>query len=564
MSSNNDLAVSGSTSPVQGSREAVVRFYMEVFRSKIRTHAPRTLARPHTRTPACAREIINTHARITKACTLARSHARARAHAHTHTRTHSQVPLSEYEYKEKAKEYEAAIAKVAYGVPPLESGLTVRTVAVQSISMPPWNWKRRSFSSSSLSSPSSSLPAAAAAAAAFDMLSSSAAAVATSASSSLASSSSDAPPSNRRLICNTALPEGSMMVQVTIEVETTVAKIDYTWDRLNEHALNEAMSQRCLAPVVVTFDNIDESKSQWWVVIIVISVACCLPCFLCFCCCRSKSEEDVSANIDAQYMELDPEKDKGGEDNPWEQVAWADMLPWQRVCWVELGWTQRKWDLESDPNPATDEMEFTTLQPRQKMAARMLGYTKSMWDGGRHPFTTPTDPDKDFSEWVLAMGPSWKEASGKKFGADPNPWDDFSWVQLPEKYQALWTKLGWHQMAWDQGVDNPNTEFKTFASLPEAKQDAAMALGYTAEIWDAGCHPLTLPDADFEAMRRADAASKAEVPPPPAALTDVSLESKADVEVAMLFCAQCGTKRTTTGKFCANCGAAGAANAATV
>lgn len=359
------------------------------------------------------------------------------------------------------------------------------------------------------------------------------------------------------------------MVQVTIEVETTVAKIDYTWDRLNEHALNEAMSQRCLAPVVVTFDNIDESepgKLEWWgILLIVISVLACVGgTILGVLCCGSKSEEDVSANIDAQYMELDPEKDKGGEDNPWEQVAWADMLPWQRVCWVELGWTQRKWDLESDPNPATDEMEFTTLQPRQKMAARMLGYTKSMWDGGRHPFTTPTDPDKDFSEWVLAMGPSWKEASGKKFGADPNPWDDFSWVQLPEKYQALWTKLGWHQMAWDQGVDNPNTEFKTFASLPEAKQDAAMALGYTAEIWDAGCHPLTLPDADFEAMRRADAASKAEVPPPPAALTDVSLESKADVEVAMLFCAQCGTKQMPTCKFCANCGAAGAANAATV
>jgi hypothetical protein len=219
-------------------------------------------------------------------------------------------------------------------------------------------------------------------------------------------------------------------------------------------------------------------------------------------------------------------------------------------------------------------MEFTKLQPLQKMAARMLGYTKTMWDSGRHPITRPTDPDKDFGEWVLTKGDSWKEAPGKKFGADPNPWDDFSWVQLPEEYRSLWTKLGWHQMAWDQGVDNPNTEFKTFASLPEVKQEAALALGYTAEIWDAGCHPQTLPDADFEAMRRAGAASalnitsqadvslepKADVATVPTSKADVSLEPTADVEMAMLFCAQCGTKQTPTGKWCANCGAAIAAS----
>ena len=375
-----------------------------------------------------------------------------------------------------------------------------------------------------------------------------------------------------------------MMVQVTMEVDTTVDKIDYTWDRLNEHDVNEAMSRRCLAPVVVTFDDVadDDKQLDWWSVLLIV-----FSCLLCvggpwLCCCRPGPKSDMSAyeneNMndvgDAPYIEPDPEKNKGGEGNPWEQVAWADMLPWQRVCWVELGWTQRKWDLESDPNPETDEMEFTKLQPLQKMAARMLGYTKTMWDSGRHPITRPTDPDKDFGEWVVAKGASWKEARGKKFGADPNPWDDFSWAQLPEEYKALWTKLGWHQMAWDEGVDNPNTEFKTFSSLPEVKKQAALALGYTAEIWDAGCHPQTLPDADFEAIRRAGAASalditstadvslepKAAVATEPTSKADVSLEPKADVatEVAMLFCANC-TKQTPAGKFCANCGAATAA-----
>jgi hypothetical protein len=30
-----------------------------------------------------------------------------------------------------------------------------------------------------------------------------------------------------------------------------------------------------------------------------------------------------------------------------------------------------------------------------------------------------------------------------------------------------------HQMAWDEGVDKPNSEFKTFASLPEVRLQAA-------------------------------------------------------------------------------------------
>ena len=108
----------------------------------------------------------------------------------------------------------------------------------------------------------------------------------------------------------------------------------------------------------------------------------------------------------------------------------------------------------------------------------------------------------------------------------------------------------------------------------QVRQQAALALGYSAEIWDAGCHPQTLPDADFEAMRRAGAASalnitsqadvslepKADVATVPTSKADVSLEPTADVEMAMLFCAQCGTKQTPTGKWCANCGAAIAAS----
>jgi hypothetical protein len=58
-------------------------------------------------------------------------------------------------------------------------------------------------------------------------------------------------------------------------------------------------------------------------------------------------------------------KNQGGTDNPWEQVGWADMVFWQRMCWAELGWTQRAWDLDSQPNPATDDMEFAKLAPMQ-------------------------------------------------------------------------------------------------------------------------------------------------------------------------------------------------------
>ena len=38
----------------------------------------------------------------------------------------------------------------------------------------------------------------------------------------------------------------------------------FVFYRLNEHDLNAAMSQSCLAPVVVTFDDVDSSSSNLW------------------------------------------------------------------------------------------------------------------------------------------------------------------------------------------------------------------------------------------------------------------------------------------------------------
>ena len=40
--------------------------------------------------------------------------------------------------------------------------------------------------------------------------------------------------------------------------------------RLNEHDVNAAMAAACLTPVVLTYDDVEESAVQWWVIVIFV------------------------------------------------------------------------------------------------------------------------------------------------------------------------------------------------------------------------------------------------------------------------------------------------------
>ena len=92
---------------------------------------------------------------------------------------------------------------------------------------------------------------------------------------------------------------GQYFVTIDVEITTTVGRIDDTWDKINEHDLNQAFAKKCLPPVVVTYEPVGTFEAPTAVdIMIIVGVIggfLFVGGFMCWkCCCDEKGEPEVS------------------------------------------------------------------------------------------------------------------------------------------------------------------------------------------------------------------------------------------------------------------------------
>ena len=96
-------------------------------------------------------------------------------------------------------------------------------------------------------------------------------------------------------------------VTIGVEITTTVGNIDDTWDKLNEHDLNQAFAKGCLPPVVVTYEPVGthEAPGVWDIIITVAVVGgvCFCVGFTCWKTLCQKEEPEVSPGPEQQNQE---------------------------------------------------------------------------------------------------------------------------------------------------------------------------------------------------------------------------------------------------------------------
>ena len=105
---------------------------------------------------------------------------------------------------------------------------------------------------------------------------------------------------------------GQYFVTIDVEITTTVGRIDDTWDKINEHDLNQAFAKKCLPPVVVTYEPVGTFEAPTAVdIMIIVGVIggfLFVGGFMCWkCCCDEKGEPEVSPEPEQPNQEPNAE-----------------------------------------------------------------------------------------------------------------------------------------------------------------------------------------------------------------------------------------------------------------
>jgi len=140
-------------------------------------------------------------------------------------------------------------------------------------------------------------------------------------------------------------------------------------------------------------------------------------------------------------------------------------------------------------------------------------------------------------------------------------WTKYEWGQLPVQYRQHWEILGWNRMNWDEeeGSSAAFSEDMQWAQLPPRVQASAIALGYSADMWDSGEPVLYLPlmppphqagpAATYLPAAIPTAFHHRPAPPPYGGKSDGEGGGGGGG-----FCHNCGTQKAAGARFCTSCG----------
>lgn len=147
-----------------------------------------------------------------------------------------------------------------------------------------------------------------------------------------------------------------------------------------------------------------------------------------------------------------------------------------------LGFTPSIWD--NDGNIPIKSTDWADLTVAQQNAASTLGYTKEKWNDGSSSSSSSSD-DSAF-QGILTMPFIDEEetaATSVLTKAQLVDYNDYDFEELPTKVKKAAKLLGYSPRTWNTGGSIP-IENEDWADLTVAQQNAACTLGYTRIRWD--------------------------------------------------------------------------------
>ena len=172
-------------------------------------------------------------------------------------------------------------------------------------------------------------------------------------------------------------------VTIDVEITTTVGRIDKTWDKINEHDLNQAFAKKCLPPVVVTYEPVDTAEAPH-VQDITIPVAVFGGLILISCCwCWYAGWCDTPTNK-KEEPEVSPEPEQPNQE-PGAETGQTSAL--SDACQPEKGQTKEKSRGFHTSPPPTCFSSSTRVHHR--LASRWAKDPKSSEDDDLPLATTP-------------------------------------------------------------------------------------------------------------------------------------------------------------------------------
>jgi len=63
----------------------------------------------------------------------------------------------------------------------------------------------------------------------------------------------------------------------------------------------------------------------------------------------------------------------------WDDMEWQDLNSAEQALWGRMGWTESKWQEDSE-SPPSESQDWKQLTDDQRDAARALGFDEAYWD----------------------------------------------------------------------------------------------------------------------------------------------------------------------------------------
>jgi hypothetical protein len=79
-----------------------------------------------------------------------------------------------------------------------------------------------------------------------------------------------------------------------------------------------------------------------------------------------------------QDAEVLDEEEKVADPSEYEDCSWRKLPPHVQTAAKVLGYTKELWD--EDGTPGSDEKDWDELTPEERKAAKILGYNRQTWD----------------------------------------------------------------------------------------------------------------------------------------------------------------------------------------
>lgn len=155
------------------------------------------------------------------------------------------------------------------------------------------------------------------------------------------------------------------------------------------------------------------------------------------------------------------------------------------------------------PKDFFDEWEWEELPSKIVKAAKILGYTQTIWDEDREvdisafekDWKELTSEERDAAKVLGYTDNSWNETEEEKKEESPSPAvvshheddtliDDMDWGELTDEQRKAALALGYNEVNWDADEEDIPLSDLYWCQLTPEQQTSAATIGYNQLNWD--------------------------------------------------------------------------------